>query len=367
MAVQGKQVTGEITDIRVDEDGRVEISGETLRKELAGVTGVYHGNKINVDFDFDKMFYSFARTFVGGVCVSVEEISLNDIWHHFPEAGIPYGSGYIEFDPSKEYTIYTKNAWKYPWGGVDVMLPSLPVVIGVLHFFGFEPGPGAQAGLCNFLIWDNHLSIDFGRRTHNIDGYLPADYDTAAHRYFIKVNRPNVEYFIDNDLVAIGIRSRIPFTNIAGPPYEIVGSDWLQFDEAPAFIEADSSITRFDLGHDKFWAMEGDPCPPRAYRLYETGTNDLLAGMAVDPDVTSHPFPLFGYAGKTINFMADEAGTLSIQVLKMTDNWREYDSVAIAANTLESYTITAEEILGRIVFTPTAAPANILEAETHLR
>lgn len=116
-----------------------------------------------------------------------------------------------------------------------------------------------------------------------------------------------------------------------------------------------------------FRVNDGDPCPPRVYRLYQTGTNNLLAGLSVNPDVTSHPFPLFGYAEKTISFQADEAGTLAIQVLKQTDNWRTYDSVAVAVNTLLEYPISANEMLGRIIFTPTAPPANIVDAEVILR
>ena len=107
--------------------------------------------------------------------------------------------------------------------------------------------------------------------------------------------------------------------------------------------------------------------PPRTFRLYSTGTNTLLAGLAVNPDVTSHPIPTFGYSSKTLMFRASGAGTLSIQVLTQANNWREYDTVPVTANTLISYIIEGDAVLARTVFTPTTPPATISDAEVIMR
>jgi len=75
---------------------------------------------------------------------------------------------------------------------------------------------------------------------------------------------------------------------------------------------------------------------------------------------------VYGYENKTLYFMSDQSGTLSIQIYTLSGSWREYDSVSISANKLLVYRMAGEALLARAVFTPSTYPANILEAEAHM-
>jgi len=112
---------------------------------------------------------------------------------------------------------------------------------------------------------------------------------------------------------------------------------------------------------------DGDPCPPEIFRLYKTGTTDLIAGLTLTSgSVTSHPFPTFGYEQKILQLLSDQAGTLELQVLGMSGTWRTYDSVSTVANTLAVYRVQGMPVLMRIVFTPSAYNCVIAEAEVFL-
>jgi len=104
--------------------------------------------------------------------------------------------------------------------------------------------------------------------------------------------------------------------------------------------------------------------------LYRSGDSPPystpLAGLSVDPDVTSEPFPLFNYSRKTILFQADGAGTLDIDILTQTGNWRTYDSQSVSANTLLTYNFGGEAYTGKVKFTPDNPPATINDAEVVL-
>jgi predicted GH43/DUF377 family glycosyl hydrolase len=103
---------------------------------------------------------------------------------------------------------------------------------------------------------------------------------------------------------------------------------------------------------------------PDVFRLYQAGTATPFAGSTISSgSLTSHPVPIGDYSKKTIYFLADQAGTLSIAVLTQTGNWRTYDSVGTSANTLKVYSIAGEAGVIRVTFTPSAYPATVSEGE----
>ena len=113
---------------------------------------------------------------------------------------------------------------------------------------------------------------------------------------------------------------------------------------------------------------EGEPNPPRAFRLYQADSESLMVGASIDTgSLTSHPVPIYGRRSKTFYFMADQAGTLDIEILTLSDNWRTYDSVSISANKLLVYPMTGDAVLARLTFTPSTYPSTIEEAEVVLR
>jgi len=224
-------------------------------------------------------------------------------------------------------------------------------------------------------IW-NDLEVE-------ITSLLPADYMTAWHRYSIIMTENIAEFFVDYDLVAIAILGitragyvdwpNPPLNNIVPPPYGILWAASQVCKHQPAFISlkttAEAEIV-WSLAPHSFRVGEIPPIIPRVFWLFKSGTSNKLVDVTVteaDTSVTSAPIPLFGYASKTFYFRADQAGTLDIEILTETGNWRTYDSFNIRANTLEHYTMLGDAVLGRIVFTPSTYDAIISEAEVVVR
>jgi len=93
----------------------------------------------------------------------------------------------------------------------------------------------------------------------------------------------------------------------------------------------------------------------------EDGTK--FAGKTLSSgSVTSKAISVLGCDKKTIYFIADQSGTLAIQVLSPTGNWRTYDTASISANALATYTMTGSARLIRITFTPSSYPCTIGDA-----
>ena len=334
-----------------------------VRDELAGSFGVLNTNKGEV-IPPDELFYSALRTKKNGRWVLEKTQILGTYWHIEDR---DWTKRYIEVpSPPENYhlSLYTKNSWKYPWGGVNAKLPS-SLSSGSFWLFGFEPGPGETAGLISFFISGDKLYAHCDGVSNDITSYLPSDYSTAIHIYQIKVNHTTAEFYIDRSLVAVAIRRGIELSAVSGPPYNIFGTKYVGFDEAPAFAElcrCDVDTYYLDPGH--FRAMSGDPLPPRHYDLYSTGTNTKWAGNSFDSAITSHPVPVWGYSKKCFLFQSNAAGTIAIEVYA-GGGWREVVSETVTANSLWDYVLNLEVPLARMKYTPTNSDS-IAVAECNL-
>jgi len=341
---------------------------QALAGKLAGSFGPLYANKYRA-IPLDEFFYSYLvyKDPTTGAKTILDKQRLSTYWY---VDNLNWQNSYIA-PPSPPqnhfFAIYTRNSWKYPWGGVYAKLPALPLSgSGPFDLFGFEPGSGSEWGLIAYWMGGSkfYAHCDGGDKSMDLTSSLPSDYSTAVHRYMIKVNRPTAEFYIDGVLVAVAIRQGISFTSISGPPYAVFGTTMKGFDEAPAFIEFNyASVDKYRTDPIQFRAMDGDPLPPRAYPLYLAGSSTKFAGYSVaSGSVTSHPVPTFGYAGKILYFMANQAGTLLIEVLTPTGNWRTYDTDTVLANTLWWYKMTGDAVLARLTFTPSTYPCTISEA-----
>jgi hypothetical protein len=120
----------------------------------------------------------------------------------------------------------------------------------------------------------------------------------------------------------------------------------------------------------RFRVSDGHEVLPLRLPLYEENTSNLFAGKSVSSGtLVSHPFPVFGYAGKTIIFRADTASATSglvIETLTKSGNWRTYDVVTYSANTDFFYTLTGNLVLARLKYTPATYPASVAEGEVIL-
>ncbi len=295
----------------------------------------------------------------------------------------PSGDNYIGLptpSTTHTFTAYTKRAFSYPWGGVRPdSLPNIDTYRGSLWLYGYEPGSGLKWGLTGWVLtWSGSAASGLyaraGDTVRNMNAYLPTDYDQAGsnHTYQIKLNRNTVEYYINQVPVAYAIKTPTvrgnTFTAIAGPPYEIFQTIHPDTTVTPAFMEIEGTLSRINLDPRFFRVLNGDPTPPRVFNLYQTATTTLFVGSVIAAGtLTSHPVPVFGYPSKKLSFMASEQGTLSVESMSQSGNWREYDTIGITQDTLKTYSIEEDVVLIRVVYTPNTYPCTISEAEVVLR
>jgi hypothetical protein len=230
--------------------------------------------------------------------------------------------------------------------------------------------------------WSNQLAVSIGGagyadRAFWMTSSLPADYLTAKHYYWCKVNRHQIWFGVDGRIrgfvLLAGEGAGVDRVKDDKLPYSV--AIWRGYvpTTMPAAIEVDvkkgglpAPITLEWGFHDHNWC-EGDPCPPLSMPLYVEDSEATLAGQTISSgSLTSHPIPIFGYDKKTILFQAIQAGTLTIQVYTLAGNWRTYDSVPVSANTLLHYIMSGDALLAKVIFTPSTYPAKVNNAEVML-
>jgi len=277
----------------------------------------------------------------------------------------------------REIETLTKRAFRYPICVVNTRLPALAENMNKVDF-GLENTSMEATGTFQFMYWRygdaNHLYVYAasmqGINQALLDFALPADAETKIHSYVIKANKPFGEYYIDRVLRAVAINSpNLEFSTINGPPYTIFPVPAECTPILCGHFEVYSyghGEVIFPLNPVNVYISDGDPLPPKVFKLYQSGTDTLLAGLSVNPNVTSHPVPVLGYRDKTVYLRADGAGTVRIEILTQADNWREYFSDTISANELWYLKVTGDATLMRVYFEPTSPPATITDAEVVL-
>jgi hypothetical protein len=278
-----------------------------------------------------------------------------------------------------EVVITTRRAFSYPFLNLRTKMPALKTIDSKVDF-GLENVAGIGVGTAQFQYrrmspGTNKLMAYVASsglsRSADLSWAQPADAETALHYYSIKVNKGLVEFYVDGVLRLVGVRTpNLGFSAISGPPYTILGLPMVASPFMTAQIEPhgyNAEKVVFPLNPFNFFLVDGDPLPPRVYRLYQTGADTLLAGLSLSSgSVTSHPVPVFGYRDKTLYFQANQAGSLLLEVLMQSGGWRTYDSDTVSADTLWWYKMTGDAVLVRLTFTPSAYPCTIAEAEVDL-
>jgi len=312
-----------------------------------------------------------------GVDLSRRIVDASRVWS---ESGIVYPRD------ARSVGILSRNDFRYPQLTVYGKLPRLQLVGNETfqHFWvGFENGFAGgnslvafqkvlgPAGLRFNARWYDHFGWVFGKDVFvDITPHLPPDNETVDHQYVIRLHRNIVIYEIDGRIVAIAIPcNRVGVVKSGVKPYSIMLVERVP-ERISVLIEWGSdrtAVATTDLyagiepRHVR--VSEGPQTPTLDLPLYLDDSDVRLAGHSSTGSVVSHPFPVLGFNRKTLYFMSDTTGTLEVQVYTVSGNWRTYDSISIPANTLLSYTIDDEAVLARAVFTPSAYPASILEAE----
>jgi hypothetical protein len=285
--------------------------------------------------------------------------------------------------------IYTRRAFVYPQVMARIKLPSLQLVGNETHmsyYLGIENGSAYYNGIASFLLrthatYTNRLLVVVGSLDGsvelNIDIAKPTDFDTAYHTYRVMLTKNLVLFLIDGRLRAVAVQSLqggyvkvkenvLPYSIVLIPPMPSTLTALAELFALGRTSEATSDVVA-PLSPYRFRVSDGKEVVPLTLPLYLDSSNTALAGYTISSgSVTSHPFPVMGFAGKTLYFMASQSGTLEIDIYTLSGNWRAYDSISISANTFHSYKMTGDAVLARAVFTPATYPATINEAEVVL-
>jgi len=317
---------------------------------------------------------------------TVEKPAMVDTDRYWGDDGYTIPSGYYNY-----LATYSRASLMYPFVGAYTKLLDLTSFPSgtEIYFCGFEHGGVTKTGIASFLLRRTDEGVKlyacygsgFGWSYIDITDRLPADYITARHTYYVKVNRWGAEFFIDNKLVAVAldIPEATQGVKATCPPYAICITDApvikrlhtlleIMFPYPTSFdVRPNPGSLTLPLSPTWFRWGEGEPNPPRALRLYLEDSDTLLAGYSASEPVASHPVPVYGRQGKTFYFMADKDGTVRIEVYTLAGNWREYDSMSYTANKLLAYIMSGEAVLARLVYEPASTPATISEAEAVLR
>jgi len=240
-------------------------------------------------------------------------------------------------------------------------------------WIGLESWMGMWSALASYRWYDNKLYIqarsgaDFPIEM-DITNVAPPDFTSVEHRYVIKLNRMNAEFWIDDRLRAVVLHGAMNISPISGPPYYVAGFRTPINAHLPLFLEIvddtrEGNIT-LDLKPGEITVLSGDPTPPRVWPLYLPGQDTLMAGYSASGTVTSHPVPVFGYKVKTWLFRAEQGGTVRLETLTRSGNWRTYDEdTGYSANENWKYIMEGQAVLARLVYEPSTTPSTIAEAE----
>jgi len=279
--------------------------------------------------------------------------------------------------------LYSRRAYKYPVVSFRLKLPQLSgLPAGSSVYFGFENGGGAGNG-CAFFRWytpdgrserlDVHAGGHFWWYTVEITNLI----DTSWHKqnftdFNVQVMRNLIEFSVISEVRAFAIPTNVHAAlpdPIPGPPYAIL------FVREP--IPASFNVLLEVAGEGaelevpiSWWGLrvsDGPEISPRRLLLYQYQTSNKMPGTTLDSgSIVSHPVPVAGFNSKTFYFMADQAGTVEIQVYTLTGNWRTYYSDTVSANELWWFKMTGDAVIARLVYTPSSYPATIHEAEVVL-
>lgn len=309
-------------------------------------------------------------------------VDVNSVW---TDDGLTIPSGYVN-----NLAIFSKASLMYPFFGAMTVMPDLTNFPAGTHIFlGFCHGGSPILNMSAFMLYRTGTGVAmyacYGSRiwlSIDVTSRLPSDYTTASHNYYVKLNEWGAEFFIDNVLaaVAIDIPEATQGVKATCPPYAIAVADTHTMKRSTVHIAINlpyptaTNITpnpgKLTLPLSPHYCRWGEdvPNPPRALRLYQANSTSLMAGASISSgSLSSHPVPVYGRTGKTFYFMANQAGTLLIEIYTLSGNWRTYDSVSVSANTLCKYPLTGDAIMARLTFTPSTYPATINEAEVVLR
>ncbi len=283
-------------------------------------------------------------------------------------------------------SAYSRRAFDYPQLCVWAKLPNLLRVGNesiVDYYLGIEHGAMFFNGILSFTLRTdatatNRLMCLVGSLdafTHvNIDVNKPSDFSTAYHVYRILHSKNLTVFTIDNKPVLFVIPSEfggavkvkenvLPYSVVLTGVLPRTLTTLLEINAIERSAEATSDIVA-PISPYRFRVSNGHEILSLRLPLYKEDTNTLFTGKIVNSGIlVSHPFPVFGYAGKTIIFRANVTGDLVIETYTKAGNWRTYDALSYSANNNFIYNMAGNIVLARLKYTPASYPATVAEGE----
>jgi hypothetical protein len=277
----------------------------------------------------------------------------------------------------------------YPQVYAWTALPDIRRIGGETYFsfyIGIENGANAANGIASFVLTTDAVSVNqlrvvvgplHGIAWLTIDAAKPSDFSTAKHHYRVIHTRSITFFMIDRRIRAMAIQCAegaavrvkenvLPYSIALVPQMPAAMKALVELLAGGRTAPATEDFYA-PLSPGWFRVSDGKDVAPLQLPLYLDNSDTRLIGYSVSSgSATSHPFPLWGYSNRTLLFMANQSGTLDIQVYTSSGSWRSYDTVSVAANALLKYRFQDTFPLARVVFTPSAYPATISEAEVDL-
>ena len=362
------KITGQtvkVSEVHVDFDanGVIQLK-DALKQEI--LPDYISTEMLYPNYDLDRLFLCRAAGFIS-------PFRLTNV-NNFLPASTTYIRNAIILD---QYTaMYSKRTFKYGAYTHCVRLPLLTEPSWVAVYMGSESTGQAIGGGAIYrfnrgtqlttqitLATVNFVSINYLEITS-----LIADPSIAEHRYCVKVNKASAEFYVDAALVGILQCSdeSDTYTVRLTAPYILAQYKGAMPTCMPDLFELGATDGAFigtqpGLQLTGISVLDGTPAPHRALHPITGGVNWGGTVIAAGT-LTSDRVPIAGYDDKTILFIATGAGTLYIDVDYGDNNNDQYDSVAVAANTLVTYPMTANPLWLRLRFLPTAFPTTVTRA-----
>jgi hypothetical protein len=294
-------------------------------------------------------------------------------------------------------SAYSRKAFEYPQVLLYAELSLAQIGSEVFYYeFGLQNGIETYNGVLSYQLFtfstnpaESNLNGIVGAGGFyamgiSLNRYRPENFHTTQHNYKILHMRNMSVFTIDHKPVLFVIPSNtyvgdnwilkvkenvLPYSIVIIPPlaksytvYQTIGCV-----ERVAESNVEASIP---IAHSSITASEGKDILPLRLVLYEENTSNLFAGKTVSSGtLVSHPFPVFGYEGKTIVFRANTSSSTNgwvIEILTRARNWRVYDAITYSANTDLVYNIAGNAVLARVKYTPATYPAVVNEGEVIL-
>jgi len=263
--------------------------------------------------------------------------------------------------------VYSRKAFNYPLMCAYTTI-TVPVA-GAGSWIGLENGAQGYSGRVSLQGTATQWLFDCRTLGHSayasldVTSLLPASYGTSTYNYIFKLNKCNAELFISGlaanqarplrAIILHGLNEIIP--EWEAEPYALGGSVCPMPSRMNSLIELNGAVSSFGCNMstlNSYTCQDGDPLPPRQYQAYSENTSTKWQALATGGTTkTSHPVPVWGYQTKTLLFIADAAGTLSVQGYT-GGAWRTIATPTVVGNTLLQYDLTAEVPIARLVYEP---------------